>query len=82
MKAVSESYETRSMDELGLAALEILRRSPGLRCGSIGGYLFAGAHHRGSAPFARLAGRVMRRLEKSGRAVFIIENGWGGWYAC
>lgn len=81
MKAVAEDYKKRSLDELADEAMEIIRRNPGVRCGYIGERLFADApHHRGTAPFARIAGRVMKKLEREGRAICIIKNGWHGWH--
>lgn len=83
MKAVTQEYQKRSLDELGEAAMAHIRRCPGARCGAIGDAIFAGHidHTRGSAPFARLAGKVMRRLEKQGKACYAVKNGWGGWHA-
>lgn len=82
MKAVSDEYEPRSMDALCGEALEILRANDGqaLGCGFIGSKLFRDARHRGSAPFARLAGKVMARLKAKGLAEYRMARdrryGW------
>ncbi|MBC8867793.1 MAG: hypothetical protein H8E44_00150 [Planctomycetes bacterium] len=85
MKAVGDTYRKRSMDELADLAIEILRQHNGqpLGCGYIGERLFPGAIHRGSAPFARIAGRAMKRLERDGKAKWgkLTEYGSQGWYA-
>jgi hypothetical protein len=82
MKATDDTYRKRSLDELGVEALAILQRQPGLRCGALGEALFREATHRGSAPFARLAGRVMKKLERRGLAEERSDgNGWSGWHA-
>jgi hypothetical protein len=80
MKAVNEEYQTRSLDELGEAALTYIRRCPGARCGAIGDAIFKDHVHtlRGSAPFARLAGKVMRHLERQGKARSKVTRGWHG----
>ena len=83
MKAVSNDYQPRTMDELEHDALLVLSRDRLMRCGSIGERIF-GDHvvtWRGSAPFARIAGKVMRRLEKRGLAV-TRANRHGDWGWC
>ena len=83
MRAVSDEYNKRSMQELADDALEIIKRQPGLRCGGIGDELFPdGTILRGSAPFARIAGKVMRILQTDGRAVYKSQSNdrLGGWY--
>lgn len=80
MRAVDDDYSKRSMDELAEHALQIITEQPGLRCGGIGDQLFRDvATLRGSAPFARLAGKVMRKLEREGKAYY-CGKGFGGWY--
>ncbi len=83
MRSTPDDYQKRTMEELADAALEILREQPGLRCGTLGERLFPMATLRGSAPFARLAGRVVRLLEKQGKATHLYNpsTGLGGWYA-
>ena len=58
------------MSELEIVALEILSRYEGtvLGCGTIGDELFPGGH--GSAPYARIAGKVMKRLKRRGLATW------------
>ena len=71
MRSVSDNYQSRSMVVLCGEALAILcdaSRDDWLRCSYIGRQLFRDAHCRGSAPFARIAGKVMRRLEAAGFA--------------
>ena len=82
MKAVPNDYQTRPMTQLCQDALEILRETEHgpVRCGYIGNKLFPDAIHRGSAPFARIAGKVMKRLEHAGYAEWQRDGtGWGGW---
>lgn len=81
MKAVPDNYQARPMHVLCQEALEMLREADGqpLRCGYIGSHLFWAATHRGSAPFARIAGKVVRRLDRAGLAVSSISHGYGGW---
>ncbi len=76
MKAVPDDYQTRPMHVLCEEALEQLRdATEPRRCGYIGEQLFWDATHRGSAPFARIAGKVMKRLKDAGLA----EWSNGGW---
>ncbi len=79
--AVRRDYAGRSMDELGDLAMQVIERQPGLRCGAIGDHLF-GDHSTllGSAPYARIAGKVMKQLERQGRAYVQVRDGWFGWY--
>lgn len=83
MKAVADDYKSRSMCVLCQDALEILRSAGGqsIRCGRLSDELFADATHRGSAPFARIAGKVTRRLKDAGLATWQVSvlGGWGGW---
>ncbi len=82
MKAVQDEYRRRSMDELCEDALRILRDANGpVRCGYIGEQLFFDAIHRGSAPFARIAGKVMQQLQREGRASWDPgpRGSFGGW---
>ena len=79
MRAVDDSYESRTLEDLAVTCLGILSNDQLMRCGYIGGQLFPGAIHRGSAPFARQAGRVMRVMERSGWAVSESRDGWQGW---
>ncbi len=80
MKSTPDDYQPRPMDVLCQSALEILREADGhpIRCGYIGGLLFPDAIHRGSAPFARIVGKAMRRLDSSGLAVW-RATGCCGW---
>lgn len=76
----------RSMDELedaALAALLALRDVP-VGCGALGDRVFADVirekgHHNGSAPYARVMGRVMARLKQRGlvRCVSSVRGGRG-----
>lgn len=67
------------MEELEELALEAIRQQPGLRCGGIGDRLFKHiSYMKGSAPYARLAGKVMKRLEARGLAYY-DSKGFGGW---
>lgn len=79
------AHDHRTMAELEVAAMEIIKRQPGMRCGRIGDELFPNGF-RGSqcsAPFARIAGKVMSRLQKQGRAMIKADaDGWWGWHAC
>lgn len=69
----------RSMEELEIAAIATLARAnQPVRCGWIGNGMFPG-RHRGSAPYARLAGKVIRRLERKGLATFESRGRWGSW---
>lgn len=89
--AVVDGYRRRSLDELGDVALRMLVSRgaiPGGRqvfgCGQIGEALFSGQYQGAvncSAPFARLAGRVMARLKEKGHARWIVVNDWSGWQA-
>ncbi len=89
MKAVADDYTPRTMAQLEEQALELLRTCPHptVGCGWIGRQIFAGAHQRGSAPFARIAGKVMRRLQKRGLVAYGVAHGRSerddtyGWYA-
>lgn len=72
-----DEYKKRSMAELADAALEIIQAQPGMRCGLIGDRLFRGkAYMKGSAPYARLAGKVMKVLQEEGRAYYGSNSGW------
>ena len=84
MRAVGADYQPRTMDQLEAAAILVLERYRGqtVRCGLIGEQMFPDAIHRGSAPFARIAGKVMRRLEAKGKAHHgkLHSRGEYGWY--
>ena len=78
-----ENENRRNMAELERDALIIISRQPGLRCGGIGDQLFKGIKVlRGSAPFARFAGKVMKRLEADGKVRYDqkANGGDGGWF--
>ncbi|WP_417744737.1 hypothetical protein [Rosistilla oblonga] len=80
--AALEGYEPRSIDELGLLAMHIIgvtRDNRPVRCGLLGELLFKDAPvtMRGSAPYARIAGRVVRKLEGKGFACYEPKS--GGW---
>jgi len=79
---VRRDYQKRTMDELTDECLDIIKAQPtGLRCGMIGEQLFRGtATFQGSAPYARLAGKVMLRLQAAGLARYAIGRGNAGWY--
>ena len=82
MKATPDNYKPRSMPVLCQEALAVLRdANQPLRCGYIGERLFPDAIHRGSAPFARIAGKVVRRLESQGLVAWEqnANSGFGGW---
>lgn len=83
MKSTPPDYKRRSMAVLCQEALEILREYHGqpLGCGLIGGQLFRESTQRGSAPFARLAGKVMKRLECAGLVRYgrARRSHWAGW---
>jgi len=74
-----------TMAELEVKALACLRKhhpTP-LRCGTLGDYIFAEhiaetGRHIGSAPFARITGKIMARLKLKGLA-FVTSRGkcWG-----
>ena len=70
------------MAELEDAAIDVLKQwgNRPLGCGVIGEGMFPGAVHRGSAPFARIAGKVMRRLLAAGRVEWGLKNGTTGYY--
>ena len=84
MRAVGDDYQPRTMEQLEAAALLMLERYRGqaVRCGLIGEQMFPEAIHRGTAPFARIAGKVMRRLEAKGKAQYgrLHPRGEYGWY--
>lgn len=81
MKAMKKSYKPKSMKDLEIEVLRILKSSPGLRCGLIGEKLFPEVeHYRGSAPFARIAGKVVRGLQRKGLVEVKIRNGKFGWF--
>lgn len=74
--AVNSGYKKRTMRELAEEALVIIIRQPGLGCGVIGDELFKGnAYIKGSAPYARLVGKVMKLLEADGLA-YRDRRGW------
>lgn len=88
--AVRDEYVKRSMAELELAALQFLvargavpngRNNFG--CGSIGNAIFPDAQGavNCSAPYARIAGKVMSRLRVKGEADWYVIGDWGGWSA-
>lgn len=81
--AVRDSYKKRSMAELELAALKALAEYNGnpVGCGTLGDRMFhdQDCYIKGSAPYARLAGRVVRRLKESGEAEYVFRSDWGGW---
>ena len=81
MKATPDNYKPRAMPTLCQDALEMLREATWpVRCGYIGNELFPDAIHRGSAPFARIAGKVVRKLEAAGLIEYLQDTtGFGGW---
>lgn len=71
MRAVKDDYQSRTMPVLCEEALAILcdvESGKWLRCSYIGEQLFRDAYFRGSCPFARIAGKVLKRLEAIGLA--------------
>lgn len=75
--------QRRNMTELKEDALCVITDRPGLRCGGIGDQLFKHVKQlNGSAPFARVAGKVMKRLEADGLARYDpkANGGFGGWF--
>ena len=84
MRAVDDDYHPRTMEQLEAAAILVLQRYRGqtVRCGLIGEQMFPEAIHRGTAPFARIAGKVMRRLEAKGKVRYgrLRTRGEYGWY--
>lgn len=84
MRATKDGYKRRTIEQLADEAFELLRKTDRLAsCAWIGEQLFRDeAHFRGSAPFARIAGKVMRRLKAQGRAIWTVDaTGWSGWKA-
>lgn len=81
MKATPDDYKPRPMAQLCQEVLEILRDTHDpVRCGYIGGMLFPECIQRGSAPFARIAGKVTRKLGIAGLAEWKHDrSGFGGW---
>lgn len=78
MRAVQDDYKQRSMETLCQEALEILRASSSLvGCSYMGEQLFRDATFRGSCPFARIAGKILKRLKDAGLA----ENSAGRYNA-
>lgn len=71
----------RSMEELERAALEILARRPEspISCGCLGDELFVGRLHKGTAPFARITGKIMKRLENKSLAFKRKQGVIFGW---
>lgn len=81
-KTARDGYHPRTLASLADEAYVFLRGSSGLMSAArVGEAIFPDATHRGSAPFARIGGRVLRLLERQGRAVRVIERGWSGWRA-
>ena len=77
MRAVSDDYQPRTLDELADQALLILGEQGDMRCGLLGSLLFKDAARlRGSAPFARIAGKVVRRLLDRGHAGCTNKGTW------
>jgi len=85
MKAVSKSYKRRTIEQLADEAFEILRKQNRLAsCAYVGEQLFRDDVQtmRGSAPFARIAGKVLRKLREQGRATWTVDGtGGSGWKA-
>lgn len=82
MKATRDDYRKRSLAELADEAFLILKASQHnlpMSAARVGEQLFSAAVHRGTAPFARIAGRVLRLLERQGRAVWIVDGDTTGW---
>lgn len=83
MCAVSSDYRPRSMGVLCQEALEILRHpdhTSFLSCNQIGEMLFRDATYRGSAPYALIAGKVLKRLAAAGLAKISGRSFAGQWY--
>lgn len=78
-----DDSDRRTMAQLEEDAFTAIKEQPGLRCGAIGDVLFDHVSTAGgSAPFARIAGKVMKRLEKKGLAFFDpkANSRFGGWF--
>ena len=69
--------EARTLDQMADEAYEILKKYGPMRCGVLGSWLFPKATGAAncSCPYARIAGKVTKRLLKQGRA-FSGKNGW------
>lgn len=67
----------RTLDEMADQAFEILKQHGPMRCGVLGGWLFPKATGAAncSCPYARIAGKVTKRLKEQGRAYY-DKNGW------
>lgn len=79
---MSEKRRTRTMEGLELDALaitEAINHHHPASCAVIGEHLYRDRTMRGSAPYARIAGKVMRRLESKGQAVYLVMRGVAGW---
>lgn len=85
MKAVSKEYKRRTIEQLADEAFELLLKADRLAsCAWVGEQLFRDDVQtmRGSAPFARIAGKVLRKLKAQGRATWTVDGtGWSGWKA-
>lgn len=77
---VADGYQKRSLDELGDEAVRILSRYGDVGCntGEIGNQLFPDAVGavNCSCPYARIAGRVLHRLERKGLVCARRRFGW------
>lgn len=85
MRSTSKEYKRRTIEQLADEAFELLRKTDRLAsCAWIGEQLFRDEVEtmRGSAPFARIAGKVLRKLKAQGRAIWTVDAmGWSGWKA-
>lgn len=75
--SVHTDYRPRTMGELENSALEVLHKwGTSLPCSVIGEGMFEDhAHVNGNCPYARIAGRVMRRLREKNLAVCDRKTG-------
>lgn len=69
----------RTLDEMADEAFVILKKHGPMRCGVLGSWLFPAATGavNCSCPYARIAGKITKRLRDQGRAYYDKR----GWYA-
>ena len=76
----------KTMEELETVALACLRdrNSVPIRCGTLGDQIFRDhiketGMHNGSAPYARITGKIMARLKENGLAYYTGRGSYFGW---
>jgi len=69
--------DKRTLDQMADEAVGILRDYGPMRCGVLGNWLFPNATGavNCSCPYARIAGKVTKRLKEQGRA-YEDRRGW------